>query len=285
MTSSRTPPLLYPDFSSILNPNSVWAIETKMYDILTAYLLTPDSQPTPTASALCSLSPTIRQDEDSAVKEHLESFLWELWDLIYRLAERIPFTHPAHQKLADIIAAIWVFGSEPGSSFEAETMSCNPSIMTQALSERLVQLHSDSVLRPNGFDRWESLNGLAARLTALGLCARVSDAVIAISKALERTGLSKGNGANEEVQLEAEMRVMARYVALCGGVVYNIVGDKSFQGGNPWRGERGVARQRWEFWLEKLTDMLRNDGLGDEIRRLAEEALQGMYRAEKEQGT
>ncbi|RYP17198.1 hypothetical protein DL765_004654 [Monosporascus sp. GIB2] len=264
MISSRTPPLLYPDFSSLLDRNSVWAIETKMYSILTAYLQTPDSQPTPTASILCSLSPTIRQEEDST---------------------RIPFTHPAHQKLVDMIAAICVLGSEPGSSLRAENMPCNPGIMTQALSERLVKLHSNSVLKPNDFDRWESLNGLAARLTALGLCTRVSDALIAISKALERAGLSKGNGVNGEVQLEAEMRAMARYVVLCGRAVYSVVGDKSFQGGNPWRGERGVAKQRWEFWLEKLTGMLRNNGLGDEIRRLAEEAFQGMYRAEKEQGT
>ena len=90
-----------------------WIVEQKMFDILNDFLQ-PSSVLSPTAAAkqLDRLFPLNRTDSDGERKEEPESFLWELWSVIIKVAQQIPWKSRAQDRLAELIKALRDLPSE-----------------------------------------------------------------------------------------------------------------------------------------------------------------------------
>lgn len=43
------------------------------------------------------------EEENSTGKESPESFLWEMWDLVLRVGQQVPYDHPSQEKLAQLL--------------------------------------------------------------------------------------------------------------------------------------------------------------------------------------
>lgn len=93
-----------------LNDEDPWIIEKKMFDLLSDYL-----QPSSTKSseaiarALDDLFPTNRSEEDQPPDEPIEepgSFLWHMWPLFHRVAQQIPHSNSAQDRLVELVRTL-----------------------------------------------------------------------------------------------------------------------------------------------------------------------------------
>ncbi|KAF7596409.1 hypothetical protein BBP40_001716 [Aspergillus hancockii] len=93
-----------------LTDDDPWIIEQKIFDLLNDYLqLSSPRSALSTANTLDTLFPTNRPDQDQPKdepKEEPESFLWHMWPLIHRIAQRIPHSHPSQEKLAELVKTL-----------------------------------------------------------------------------------------------------------------------------------------------------------------------------------
>ena len=84
-----------------------WVINQRLFHILNTYLQ-PNAtlSPVNAVQGIDKLFPLNRPREEDRENEEPESFLFEMWEVVMSVAEQIPWRHPGHTRLVEVIQAL-----------------------------------------------------------------------------------------------------------------------------------------------------------------------------------
>ncbi|KAB2580616.1 hypothetical protein DBV05_g859 [Lasiodiplodia theobromae] len=252
-----------------------WVIEHRIFDVLSEYLQ-PTSQASPAEVAL-KFNELFQLNQRENEKANPEGFLWQLWDIVFNVAEQVPYSHTSQDRLVELIAALRDAHFQPNPFAELKCMG-------PALTERFNQISTEPPTSDDGegSNPWKNLNALAARLTRAGFGVRSRDAVIAFSLALENRPHPRSRAYQERGRaLNFHVPIAADWMQKCARELYLQMKSGESVEGPPWKGKRGIFDERWNFWKEQFGDIAeREDACEDAVREGARLAAQKMIEAE-----
>ncbi|KIJ59192.1 hypothetical protein HYDPIDRAFT_33424 [Hydnomerulius pinastri MD-312] len=280
-----------------------WVIEQRMFDTLNDFLQ-PSSQMTSAQAAqgLNDCFPLHRADDDGIVEqdgeeskgEEPESFLWEMWDLVVRVAQQVPYKHPSQDKLAELVKALRDLNSGTRVDIwgiERKLWEDLPLLHQQILETgntfNLQELHTNEEKR----ERWQSFIAFIARLTSDKTQPEPIFAIWALRYALEEEPDSRARAYHTQgPTLDAQMPAAVEWILVSGRVLYESCqsSDKderadydATKGGRNFKGQ-GLSLERWKFWKQRFAQIQLFDQVREATKVLAKEAVEEMEAIERE---
>ncbi|KAF9218234.1 hypothetical protein BS17DRAFT_638966, partial [Gyrodon lividus] len=254
-----------------------WIIEQRMFDVLDDFLQ-PFSAMSPTAAAaqlnLCF--PLYRADDDDVRgesegagtgKEDSESFLWEMWGLILKVARQVPYRHPSQDRLAELIKALTdlpsdikinIWGNE--RKLWQDLPLLHQEIMEVGHTFGPDQLHTGDGER----ERWQSFTAFIARLTRDKIQPEPLFAIWTLRDALEQEPDPRARAYHTQgPALDAQIPAAAEWIIVAGPVLYQFcqsedeaerAASDATKGGRNFKGQ-GLSLERWNFWKQRFAQV------------------------------
>jgi hypothetical protein len=135
---------------------------------------------------------------------------------------------------------------------------------------------------------WTNLNFFLAMLVGKKLADNSLFAIWAMRQALE-TPLNDDEESTAFEKYEMYIPAAAVWIFGAQGVLYHKEEDltpKDKKHGNPgrggelWKGKAEFSQARWNFWKDRFAEIGKMDGLGEDTKTLAKDAVEAMERAE-----
>lgn len=234
-----------------------------------------------------------------------EASWWDLWFSILHASRRISYaTSPAQtDQLVALVAGLKEHRRDRDSNPDSESSSALPWLgpaVREAYNDAPVDDYDDDADTDDATidniialdaSAWANFNYFLARLSAAGIRDfAVYYALWAMRAALEtdHTSSSSSSGARK---FNAHVPAAAAWVHGMGRALLDKEIDLTPENprqGNPakggplWDGVAGFARQRWAFWKERFGVVARLEGVSEQTRKGAREAVERMESVEKE---
>ncbi|KAE8402363.1 hypothetical protein BDV37DRAFT_284844 [Aspergillus pseudonomiae] len=229
-----------------------WDVEDKLFEILTTYL-PPVSDMTAgqAAEQINRLFPANRPEGSD--KESPESFLFEFWDLMIKVACQLDHEEIPMQRFVNLLKALRQLPANVVLGDGTPAWRDLPHF-SMYLSEEWNSFNP----RESGPDderlcRWINLNGLMIYLDNGELLDGLSRALVTISLCLE------SDEGKAQASVMSLVPAAAKWFKLCGSKIYKAsqAGEcrDSEVRGQLWKGDPGYCMPRWEFWRTRLAQL------------------------------
>ncbi|KAL1605316.1 hypothetical protein SLS60_004864 [Paraconiothyrium brasiliense] len=207
--------------------------------------------------------------------------LGDFWYTILHSAKRISYSNPdQHAKLVQLVKAI---KEHPEPSPERPTYK-NLSGLGLAAREAYNDIpRYDVGSVPQEIHAWTNFNYFLARLTDSGVWETYLYVIWAMREALEKTP--------EPLPwwYDANVPAAAVWVLGLGKKVYEKEEDLTpkdpnqgnpARGGDLWTGGPVFSKERWAFWKKRFGEVGKHEGVNDETKDIAKQAVEAMEKAE-----
>lgn len=221
--------------------------------------------------------------EEAITAQNSDSISWEdLWNSIIHSAKKIPFQQNGHSRLIDLVKAI---KKHPGPSPTQEQSNYKN---LSGLGMQVREAYNDNPRGdigkfPPETHAWTNLNYFLARLTESEVLKLHIYVIWAMRDALEE----KADPVQE--WYDAYVPAAAMWVFVLGRKLYEREEDltpKDDYGGNParggelWTGGSEFSKARWAFWKKRFGEVAEHEGVRQETKDIAKEAVAAMEKAE-----
>ncbi|KAH7882960.1 hypothetical protein F5I97DRAFT_1978005 [Phlebopus sp. FC_14] len=274
-----------------------WDIEQHMFDVLSDYL-----QPSSTMSPITAAEqfnfcfPLNRTDgENGEGKESEDSFLWELWSLVLRVAQQVPHRHPSQDRLAQWVKALVDFPIETRANiggveqrFPQDLPLFHQSILEFGHTFSTAELHVNQQKRK----RWQNFSAFIARLTRDRTQPEPLLFTWTLRDALENEPDPRSKAYQiQGPTLDAQIPATVEWILVAGPVLYQACSSAdpnerveydAAKGGRNFRGPKGLSMERWHFWKERFLQIQVHGQVAEGTRLLAKQAVEVMEKIEHE---
>ncbi|KAJ4355925.1 uncharacterized protein N0V89_003950 [Didymosphaeria variabile] len=207
--------------------------------------------------------------------------LGDVWYPIIHSAKRIPYSNAdQHAKLVDLVKAIKEH-PEPSQEHPTYKSLSGLGLAARESYNDIPRHHVGSV--PQEIHAWTNFNYFLARLTDSGIWEAYLYVIWAMREALEKTP--------EPLPwwYDANVPAAAAWVLGLGKKVYEREEDLTpkdpnqgnpARGGDLWTGGPVFSKERWAFWKKRFGDVVKHEGVSDEAKGIAKQAVEAMEKAE-----
>ncbi|KAK3215266.1 hypothetical protein GRF29_19g2744316 [Pseudopithomyces chartarum] len=220
-------------------------------------------------------------DEAIAAQKFENTGQEDLWNSILHSAKRIPYQQNGHKKLLDLIKAIQKC-PEPSLS-EEQSMYTTLSSLGRQVREVYNDSPGDIGKFPPEIHAWTNCNYFLALLNNSEILNLHIYVIWAMREALEE----KADPPKE--WYDTHVPAAAVWVFVLGRKLYEREEDltpKSEYEGNParggelWTGGSEFSKARWAFWKKRFGEVAGEEGVSQETKDIAKEAVAAMEKAE-----
>ncbi|KAI1149597.1 hypothetical protein F4825DRAFT_463988 [Nemania diffusa] len=162
-----------------------------------------------------------------------EAFFWGFWNDVFSVAEQIPHSHPAQDRLVAFVRELALVPETAEKVWEANVWTDLP-ILGAAIRERLDrQLTTPARV---------SFHAFVARLLHAGVSpGSETTAIWMLRAALEQQDEQVGDDLDRDLMTAAKL-------ALQPEPELDDAQTRMLKGGALWTGKSGLSRDRWAFW-------------------------------------
>ncbi|KAI1274440.1 hypothetical protein F5Y07DRAFT_213973 [Xylaria sp. FL0933] len=195
-----------------------------------------------------------------SVKTPNEEFFWGFWDNIFNIAQQIPHSNPAQDKLALFVRELTLVPETGDKVWEARVWIDLP-LLGAAVREHLDKV-VDSAARV-------SFHAFIARLLHAGISpGSETTAIWMLRDALEQDPKSTADTA----QFDRDLMTAAMYIEYAGATLAQKVAlqpapqldeaqRRSLRGGELWKDKgSGLTADRWAFWGKRFRELGGDEG-------------------------
>lgn len=295
MSTTSTLNLVFPQESETFD------FEPKIFSTLNEYLQ-PSSEVPPAIAAqeITQLYPTDPASQQPGTYDtEAYDFLLRLWELFIAIAEQIPWQHSSQDKVIELVKAIrdlpnpTTITFDNGFSRRVKLWTDLPvlaAVLTDNVETHGIIINDDSDEEKKSRLRDINFQGFAARLTAEGVWDLSRLGVYRLRAVLEEgpdyyiAGYDKVGPHIDACILPAEV-----WISLSAKVILRFCranGDgadrNDLPGGEYWKGKEGFSVERWEFWKQRLDEIMVNKEVSEETRSVAKKMKEKMIATEAE---
>ncbi|KAF2639177.1 hypothetical protein P280DRAFT_55731 [Massarina eburnea CBS 473.64] len=229
---------------------------------------------------------TTRVDEAISANK-LSSMNWpDLWYSIIHTSKRITYHDTSlHTKLVVLVQAIKQLPDPASSDATKPFYSSLPDFSLAAREAYNDSPHYGSGNAASEIFAWANYNYFLAGLTASSVIDRSLYAIWALRAALE------DNHDGDVAGYDAYVPAAAVWVFALGKKLYDKEEDLTpsnpnmgnpARGGELWTGGPEFSKKRWAFWGGRFRAVAGLEGVKDETKKVAKEAVEAMEKAEKD---
>ncbi|KAJ5291293.1 hypothetical protein N7478_000544 [Penicillium angulare] len=262
------------------DPHEPSNVEHAVFTLLVTYLpetssITP-SQAAEQANALFpSRRPGLKEEEQSTVH-----FLFEFWELMFRVAPQLDYQHEPMQRFVALVKAL--------KNLPRTIITRDESIYDSfsvwrglyfgpMLHERWNQIPENKPPEDLYAFRWRNMNGLLAHFTNHNICTNDFHALACITNALEIFRRKKPT-----TPINHRVPAAAIWFVLCPSVIYlacqrQECSDRELSG-KLWKGEpqQGYSIARWNFWRRRFAELECHSDATEETGEACRAAMKAM---------
>ncbi|KAI1425631.1 hypothetical protein F5Y12DRAFT_746869 [Xylaria sp. FL1777] len=200
-----------------------------------------------------------------------EGFFWGFWGDVFDVAQQIPHSNPAQDKLVSFVRELTLVPETGDKVWEARVWTDLP-LLGAAIREHLDVVASDA--------RGVSFHAFVARLLHAGVSpGSETTAIWMLRDALEQEVKSTGDAAAAG-EFDRALATAAVYIEYAGATLVQKLAlqpeprldeaqRRSLRGGELWRGESGLTADRWAFWGTRFRELGDKATTSAETRELA----------------
>ncbi|KAL5412493.1 hypothetical protein PMIN03_004265 [Paraphaeosphaeria minitans] len=236
-----------------------------------------------TADLEATVATITKPIDEALTKKPDKDQLDDVWYPIIHSAKRIPHNNvDRHSKLVELVKALSEHPEPSGTQDDPKykKLSGLPMAVREAWND--CPRHDIGSV-PQEVRAYTNFNYFVARLTDDGLFAASHVIIWAMREALENTPESLPWSYN------AHVPAAAMWPIVLGKKLYEREEDltpKNANEGNParggdlWTGGPVLSKERWAFWKKRFGDVAGQEGIAEETKNIAKEAVETMNKAE-----
>ncbi|KAI9923599.1 hypothetical protein ASPWEDRAFT_27920 [Aspergillus wentii DTO 134E9] len=268
------------------------SIQSHFLPILAEYLQpTNTTTPETAAIALDNLHPDKRREEKD--KESGDVFVYYFFEPFHAIAKQIPHTHPAQGRLVDLVKALRELPSRSVhlSQWGDYELWKDLPLFGETFSDAYFSDNDKPLDKTTKNTRFLNLTSYAARLLGINLIPNDSYCIWALSDALEgRYDSGKGRLRNiitdptADPEVDIHVAVAVEWIVHAGAVLYR---RGEAPGGDyhgpliKGPGKKAFSKERWALWKSRFAEFGECEGLKEETRVKAREAVSEMETVER----
>lgn len=257
--------------------NPWYSTELRIYDVLAKVVESGAVSLTATAQELDTLFPTKRPAGPSE-NEAPESFLWEFWGIVAKVAGETPHAGPYQDRLIEFLKALRDLPNPVDLSLENwgsvklwEDLPLLGPVFREALDT----------------DQGINLEAFLARITQSGIASWSWLGLTAFHAAFEVEPDSRAQAFQKQGPgLDASVPRVAIWLELVGSKVYEEVkagtlSDTKYATGGNWKNPKGFSKERWDYWKRRAGEVAIHDQAAEATKVLAKKVEHMMMALEK----
>ncbi|KAB8249336.1 hypothetical protein F9C07_2285741 [Aspergillus flavus] len=188
--------------------------------------------------------------------EDLETFLWQLWDIVIQGAREILHDHPLQDRLVELVSALTEIPPVTVELWESKTcLWTDLPLLGPSMREAWISpTHNNSKPTSDEVVEWINLNAFAARLLNLHAISWTEFAVWELRAALEEPC--------EGQALECNVVVAMVWIKHAGHILYALAVNTGEDtdileaaNGLFYEGRSMLCLERWEFWKRRFGEL------------------------------
>ncbi|RYC64907.1 hypothetical protein CHU98_g1307 [Xylaria longipes] len=202
-----------------------------------------------------------------SIKKPDEEFFWGFWNDIFDIAQQIPHSNPAQDKIVAFVRELTLVPETGDKVWEARVWTDLP-LLGAAIREHLNKEVAE--------DAHISFHAFVARLLQTGISpGSETTAIWMLRDALERDVKSTDKGGD----IDRALKAGAMYIEYAGATLIQKLAlqpepqldetqQRMLKGGELWKGKSGLTVDRWKFWGKRFREQAEN-ATGQEAKDLA----------------
>ncbi|KAI0555744.1 hypothetical protein F4679DRAFT_3629 [Xylaria curta] len=202
-----------------------------------------------------------------SVKKPEEDFFWGFWNNIFEIAQQIPYSNPAQDKLVQFVRELTLVPETGDKVWEARVWTDLP-LLGAAIREQLNREVAE--------DAQISFHAFVARLLQAGISpGSETTAIWMLRDALEQNAAPTGKGGD----IDRALKTAAMYIEYAGATLAQKLAlqpepqldetqQRMLKGGELWKGKSGLTVDRWKFWGKRFREQAEK-AKGKEAKDLA----------------
>ncbi|PWY93850.1 hypothetical protein BO94DRAFT_543146 [Aspergillus sclerotioniger CBS 115572] len=273
------------------DPHPPSPVEKTVFDLLCTYL-PPDSSLTAIEAAkqlhdaFPSTPPKPRDDDELYRPETLKQFLFELWEMMFRIVPQLHWRGEPMQRFISLLQAMESLPKIPVKDEDQETGYKEWSLhgyFICGLDERWRQISAPEELGDKCDLKLRNFNGLLANFTNCGIYTPWDYEAL-----LSMMSLETHQRIGHKVLLNSTIPTATVWFILSAPAIYTACqertcADKKRTRGRLWKADQlqGFSIPRWKFWRRRLEEVKSHADGTEEFRTLCQEAMDAMDRCEE----
>ncbi|KAF9567162.1 hypothetical protein CPC08DRAFT_814364 [Agrocybe pediades] len=283
--------LFFPKFSRESASSS--DAERRVFDILKSYAQT--SSTTTAESVANEIDVLYPTNPATGTIDYMT--LEHLWELFVGIAEQIPWTDSAQDKLVEVLKALRDLPQQRSMVIDHwekvpvkiwADIPVLPYVLSDGVETHGVIINDESEAEKQSRIRDLNFQGFAARLTNAKIFDLSRLAVYRIRSVLEDDADYYITGYDDVgTHLDVNILPAQVWIDLTSKLLYDLCQENGagaarndIAGGKHWKGAAGFSRARWDFWKQKLDEIAENDKAKEETRKTARKMKATMLAAE-----